>query len=109
MAFRGESCDTATKLSLRCMFVREDGTEDNPQRTLKEQNVFAVMKELGFSSELFAMQSEVWFYNNTEVDNYAFREMIASEKRNDGKAVDDMLLVDEMKESLARYPKGKHQ
>ena len=61
------------------MFVREDGTEDNPQRTLKEQNVFAVMKELGFSSELFAMQSEVWFYNNTEVDNYAFREMIASE------------------------------
>ena len=108
VAFRGESCDTATKLSLRCMFVREDGTEDNPQRTLKEQNVFAVMKELGFSSELFAMQSEVWFYNNTEVDNYAFREMIASEKRNDGKAVDDMLLVDEMKESLARYPKGKH-
>ena len=109
VAFRGESCDTATKLSLRCMFVREDGTEDNPQRTLKEQNVFAVMKELGFSSELFAMQSEVWFYNNTEVDNYAFREMIASEKRNDGKAVDDMLLVDEMKESLARYPKGKHR
>ena len=102
------SLATPPLLSLRCMFVREDGTEDNPQRTLKEQNVFAVMKELGFSSELFAMQSEVWFYNNTEVDNYAFREMIASEKRNDGKAVDDMLLVDEMKESLARYPKGKH-
>ena len=108
VAFRGESCDTATKLSLRCMFVREGGTEDNPQRTLKEQNVFAVLKDLGFSSELFAMQSEVWFYNNTEVNNYSFREMIASEKRNDGKAVDDMLLVDEMKESLARYPKGKH-
>ena len=75
------SLATPPPLSLRCMFVREDGTEDNPQRTLKEQNVFAVMKELGFSSELFAMQSEVWFYNNTEVDNYAFREMIASEKR----------------------------
>ena len=107
-AFRGESCDTATKLSLRCMFVREGGAADNPQRTLKEQNVFAVLKELGFTSELFAMQSEVWFYNNTEVNNYSFREMIASEKRNDGKSVDDMLLVDEMKESLARYPKGKH-
>ncbi|WP_313620041.1 kdo(2)-lipid A phosphoethanolamine 7''-transferase, partial [Pantoea septica] len=26
VAFRGESCDTATKLSLRCMFVREGGT-----------------------------------------------------------------------------------
>ncbi|SQI29259.1 Phosphoethanolamine transferase eptB [Serratia plymuthica] len=108
VAFRGESCDTATKLSLRCMFVREGGTSDNPQRTLKEQNVFAVLKNLGFTSELFAMQSEVWFYNNTEVDNYSFREMIASEKRNDGKSVDDMLLVDEMKESLSRYPKGKH-
>jgi len=108
VAFRGESCDTSTKLSLRCMFVREHGTSDNPQRTLKEQNIFAVLKELGFSSELFAMQSEVWFYNNTDVDNYSFREMIASEKRNDGKSVDDMLLVDEMKESLARHPDGKH-
>ncbi|WP_431224253.1 kdo(2)-lipid A phosphoethanolamine 7''-transferase [Serratia sp. L9] len=108
VAFRGESCDTSTKLSLRCMFVREGGTSDNPQRTLKEQNIFAVLKGLGFSSELFAMQSEVWFYNNTDVDNYSFREMIASEKRNDGKSVDDMLLVDEMKESLARNPDGKH-
>ncbi|WON77067.1 kdo(2)-lipid A phosphoethanolamine 7''-transferase [Serratia sp. UGAL515B_01] len=108
VAFRGESCDTSTKLSLRCMFVREGGTLDNPQRTLKEQNIFAVLKGLGFSSELFAMQSEVWFYNNANADNYSFREMIASEKRNDGKSVDDMLLVNELKESLARYPEGKH-
>ncbi|MEQ9862509.1 kdo(2)-lipid A phosphoethanolamine 7''-transferase [Pectobacterium cacticida] len=108
VAFRGQSCDTSTKLSMRCMFVREGGTEDNPQRTLKEQNVFAVMKALGFTSELFAMQSEVWFYNSIEADDYAFREMIASEKRNDGKPVQDMLLVDEVKDSLARYPKGKH-
>ncbi len=28
VAFRGYSCDTATKLSLRCMFVREGGAED---------------------------------------------------------------------------------
>lgn len=34
--------------------------------------------------------------------------MISSEKRNDGKFVDDMLLVDELKESLARHPQGKH-
>lgn len=108
LAFRGRSCDTATKLSMRCMFVREGGTEDNPQRTLKEHNIFSVMKGLGFSSELFAMQSEVWFYNNIRADNYSIREMIASEKRNDGKSVDDMLLVDEMKSSLARYTKGKH-
>ncbi|MEQ9903155.1 kdo(2)-lipid A phosphoethanolamine 7''-transferase [Pectobacterium aroidearum] len=108
IALRGQSCDTSTKLSMRCMFVREGGTEDNPQRTLKEQNIFAVLKELGFTSELFAMQSEVWFYNSIEANNYAFREMIASEKRNDGKPVDDMLLVDEVKNSLERYPKGKH-
>ncbi|QUG73812.1 kdo(2)-lipid A phosphoethanolamine 7''-transferase [Erwinia sp. E602] len=108
VAFRGESCDTATKLSLRCMFVREGGTMDNPGRTLKEQNVFAVLKELGFSSELFAMQSEVWFYNNTDADSYSFREQIGSEKRNQGKSVDDMLLVPELKASVDRHPQGKH-
>jgi KDO II ethanolaminephosphotransferase len=108
VAFKGTSCDTSTKLSLRCMFVREGGVEDNPQRTLKEQNVFAVLRSLGFTSELFAMQSEVWFYNNTNPNNFSFRELIASEKRNDGKPVDDMLLVNEMHESLKRYPTGKH-
>ncbi|WP_147193773.1 kdo(2)-lipid A phosphoethanolamine 7''-transferase [Pantoea sp. MBD-2R] len=108
VAFRGESCDTATKLSLRCMFVREGGTDEGPGRTLKEQNVFSVLKELGFSSELFAMQSEVWFYNNTNADNYAFREQIGSEKQNQGKSVDDMLLVPELKKSLDRHPAGKH-
>ncbi|WP_158780696.1 kdo(2)-lipid A phosphoethanolamine 7''-transferase [Pantoea sp. BAV 3049] len=108
VAFRGESCDTATKLSLRCMFVREGGTDDGPGRTLKEQNVFAVLKRLGFSSELFAMQSEVWFYNNTDADNYAFREQIGSEKQNQGKSVDDMLLIPELKKSVDRHPQGKH-
>lgn len=108
VAFRGESCDTATKLSLRCMFVREGGTEDNPQRTLKEQNVFSVLKQLGFSSDLFAMQSEVWFYKNAMPDNMSFREQIAAEPRNRGKTVDDMLLVNEMEESLKKHPDGKH-
>ena len=97
VAFRGESCDTATKLSLRCMFVREGGAEENPQRTLKEQNVFAVLKQLGFSSNLFAMQSEVWFYGNTMADNFSYREQIGAEPRNRGKQVDDMLLVEEMR------------
>lgn len=108
VAFRGESCDTSTKLSLRCMFVREGGTMDNPGRTLKEQNVFSVLKSLGWSSDLYAMQSEVWFYNNTNADSYAFREQIGSEKRNQGKSVDDMLLVPELKISLDDHPKGKH-
>ncbi|WP_058910514.1 kdo(2)-lipid A phosphoethanolamine 7''-transferase [Entomohabitans teleogrylli] len=100
VAYRGYSCDTATKLSLRCMFVREGGAEDNPQRTLKEQNVFAVLKQLGFSSALYAMQSEMWFYSNTMADNIAYREQIGAEPRNQGKQVDDMLLVDEMQRGL---------
>lgn len=108
VAFRGESCDTSTKLSLRCMFVREGGTMDNPGRTLKEQNVFSVLKSLGWSSDLYAMQSEVWFYNNTNADSYAFREQIGSEKRNQGKSVDDMLLIPELKSSIDDHPKGKH-
>ncbi len=108
VAFRGESCDTATKLSLRCMFVREGGAEDNPQRTLKEQNVFAVLKQLGFSSSLYAMQSEVWFYGNTMADKFSYREQIAAEPRNSGKQVDDMLLVEELKRSIDEHPKGKH-
>ena len=107
-AFRGTSCDTATKLSLRCMFVREGGAEDNPQRTLKEQNVFAVLRQLGFSSDLFAMQSEMWFYSNTMADNIAYREQIGAEPRNRGKRVDDMLLLDEMALSLQEHPQGKH-
>lgn len=67
-----------------------------------------VLRSLGFTSELFAMQSEVWFYNSINANNYSFREMIASEERNEGKSVDDMILVDEVKRSLARYPQGKH-
>jgi len=73
-AFRGYSCDTATKLSLRCMFVRQGGADENPQRTLKEQNIFAVLKQLGFASDLYAMQSEMWFYSNTMADNISSRE-----------------------------------
>uniref|UniRef100_S0DFX4 Putative phosphoethanolamine transferase n=1 Tax=termite gut metagenome TaxID=433724 RepID=S0DFX4_9ZZZZ len=108
IAYRGTSCDTATKLSLRCMFVRQGGAEDNPQRTLKEQNVFAVLKQLGFSSDLFAMQSEIWFYSNTMADNIAYREQIGAEPRNRGKDVDDKLLLPEISQSLQNHPQGKH-
>ncbi|MRT49993.1 MULTISPECIES: kdo(2)-lipid A phosphoethanolamine 7''-transferase [Enterobacteriaceae] len=108
VAFRGYSCDTATKLSLRCMFVREGGADDNPQRTLKEQNVFSVLHQMGFSGDLYAMQSEMWFYSNTMVNNIAYREQIGAEPRNRGKSVDDMLLVDEVQRSLAKNTRGKH-
>ena len=108
-AFRGYSCDTATKLSLRCMFVREGGAEENPQRTLKEQNVFSVLGQLGFKTDLYAMQSEMWFYSNTMAENIAYREQIGAEPRNRGKNVDDMLLITEMQQSLQNNEDGgKH-
>ena len=107
VAFRGYSCDTATKLSLRCMFVREGGAEDNPQRTLKEQNVFAVLHQLGFTGDLYAMQSEMWFYSNTMANSIAYREQIGAEPRNRGKNVDDMLLINEMQQSLQKTDDGE--
>lgn len=106
VAFRGEACDTATKLSLRCMFVREGGAKDNQQRTLLEQNIFAVLKQLGFSSDLFAMQSDLWFYSNTMAENINYRETIAA--RHQGQRVDDMMLINELDDSLDAHPKGKH-
>lgn len=105
---QGYSCDTSTKLSLRCMFVREGGASESPQRTLKEMNVFSVLKKQGFSSELFAMQSEAWFYNKAQADTYALREGIQAEKRNAGKPVDDMALIPELRDSINRHPQGKH-
>ncbi|XNM86730.1 sulfatase-like hydrolase/transferase [Escherichia coli] len=56
-AFRGYSCDTATG-STALHVCTSGGRGRQPQRTLKEQNIFAVLKQLGFSSNLHAMQSE---------------------------------------------------
>lgn len=107
IAIKGISSDTSTKLSLRTMFVRDGGYD---QRTMmpKEENIFSVLKTLGFTSELFAMQSEVWFYNSLKSDFYKIREVIASEKDNAGKPIDDMLLIPELEKSINRHPNGKH-
>ncbi len=108
IAFAGTSCDTATKLSLRCMFVREGGTENNAQRTLKERNIFAVLRKLGFTSELFAMQSEAWFYSSIDANRYEIREVIASANAHSNRPIDDMLLVSQLKKSIQTFNKGKH-
>lgn len=108
-AFRGWSCDTATKLSLRCMFVRPEalapGKDGAPDRIL-EDNVFSVYKHLGFAIELFAMQSEAGFYTRVRPDLLKFREIIAAQPENAQRRLDDMLLVPELKASLARHGKG---
>ncbi|QCR36630.1 kdo(2)-lipid A phosphoethanolamine 7''-transferase [Nissabacter sp. SGAir0207] len=108
VALNGTSCDTSTKLSLRCMFVRPGGTTDDPSRTLKEMNVFSVLKQQGFSSELFAMQTEDWFYSKTLADRYVLRDSIETQARNAGKPIGDMLLVGQMRGSLERHPHGRH-
>ncbi|WP_311749459.1 kdo(2)-lipid A phosphoethanolamine 7''-transferase [Proteus terrae] len=108
VAFKGISCDTATKLSLKCMFVRENGTESNDQRTLKENNIFSVLSQLGMSSELFSMQSELWFYNKLDLNNYAMKEMMTAKNSNFGKELDDTLLIAETANAVSQHPKGNH-
>ncbi|MGK2899426.1 MAG: kdo(2)-lipid A phosphoethanolamine 7''-transferase [Burkholderiaceae bacterium] len=108
VAMPGTSCDTATKLSLRCMFVREGGAMDDVQRTLKERNVFSVLRSTGFTSELFAMQGEAWFYNSVAAYSYELREALASTYAGSGHPIDDMVLVDQLQKSIARHPRGKH-
>lgn len=105
VALRGEACDTATALALRCMFVRPEGfrTAPNEPGIETEDNVFSVFKSLGFSIELFAMQAEVGFYNRTHADHYKIREVITAEPYNAGQPIDDILLVREMKASIKRW------
>lgn len=97
VVFCGYLCDIVIKLLLCCMFVCEGGVEDNLQWMFKEQNVFVVLYQLGFSGNLYVMQSEMWFYSNMMVNNIVYCEQIGVELCNCGKSVDDMLLVDEMK------------
>jgi KDO II ethanolaminephosphotransferase len=108
-AFSAHSCNTSTKLSLQCMFVRPSSVKDNGLQApeVLELPVFTVFKKLGFSIELFAMQSEVWFYNSVSADFYKIREVIAAEPEHVGKPSHDRFLLDEVAQALARHPKGK--
>jgi KDO II ethanolaminephosphotransferase len=110
-AMRATSCNTSTRLSLQCMFVRPEAVKHDGvsgRQTISEETVFAVLKRLGFTSELFAMQGEVWFYNSIDADYYKHREVIYAEEANVGKPVDDLLLVPELQNSIERHPQGRH-
>ena len=111
IGFKGTSCNTSTKLSLSCMFVREGGVieKGSPlQQYVHENNVFSVLKKLGFSSDLFAMQSEAGFYARTNADSVKIREQIGAEASHRGIAViDDMLLVEQMENSISKKS-GRH-
>ncbi|MFN3302778.1 MAG: sulfatase-like hydrolase/transferase [Roseateles sp.] len=111
VAFRAESCDTSTRLSLACMFVRPEGvvTGDGFKTDrINEEMVFSVFRELGFSIELFAMQSEVGFYHRVGPDFYKMREIIVAGADDAPRAVYDELLLPEVEASLRRHPDGRH-
>jgi KDO II ethanolaminephosphotransferase len=109
VAFKATACNTSTRLSLACMFVRPQSVIERglqaPQ--VLEHTVFSVFSKLGFSVELFALQSEVWFYNSLKPDFYKIREVIAADSANRGKAVLDSMLVAELEASMAKHPKGR--
>jgi KDO II ethanolaminephosphotransferase len=104
----GQSCNTSTKLSLQCMFVRPEAVYEHGlnRPVVSERPVFSVLKKLGFSIELFAMQSEVWFYNSVLAEYYKIREVIASDPKNHSKPSHDGLLLDEVAASLKAQASG---
>lgn len=110
-AFRATSCDTSTKLSISCMFVRPEGIRPGDglkPDTILEETVFSVFRHLGFSIELHAMQSEVGLYQRMQPDRYKMREMIFADPQWAKLPRNDLLLVNELKADLARHPKGRH-
>jgi KDO II ethanolaminephosphotransferase len=111
VGLKGASCNTSTKLSLACMFVREGGVFERgspSQQYVYENNVFSVLKKLGFSSDVFAMQSEAGFYARLDADRVKIREQIGAEASRKGIAViDDMLLVEQMHRSILQK-RGQH-
>lgn len=105
-AFAGRSCDTSTKLSLACMFVRPEGLRSPPDLgpdLILEDKVFAVHKRLGFHIELFAMQGEAGFYSQVHAASYKLREMIAAQPENAGRPADDRMLLPEISAALQRH------
>ncbi|PHV12454.1 kdo(2)-lipid A phosphoethanolamine 7''-transferase [Chitinimonas sp. BJB300] len=108
---RGHSCDTITRSSLSCMFVRPGGTIDSSIQSrpiLKEENVFKVFKSLGFSMDLFSTQGEIKFYLRTGTDSFKFSESYAAEANNLRLPIYDTVMLPDFAHSLENHPNGKH-
>lgn len=114
VALAAQSCDTSTKLSLACMFVRPEGItpgEKLAPDTVRERDVFSVYRRLGFRIDLFGLQSEVGFYSRTGADFYKLREVIVAQPENQGRPTHDMLLVPELARAVAQHaqPQARQQ
>lgn len=110
VALPAQSCDTSTRLSLACMFVRPEGIVQSDglrPDTILEDNVFSVFRSLGFSIDLFSMQAEAGFYQRVGPDMYRLREELAAQFPSGEQAVDGWLLP-EVSRSIARHPNGRH-
>ncbi len=106
VALAAQSCDTSTKLSLACMFVRPEGITPGEQLapdSVQERDVFSVYRKLGFRIDLFGLQSEVGFYSRTGADFYKLREVIVAQPENQGRPAHDMLLVPELARAVAQH------
>ena len=68
---------------------------------------FSVLDQLGFRNEIYAMQSEDWFYNTTGAKTIMIREELVSKYQLHGSAVTDSVLIDEMDHQLNRHKAGK--
>lgn len=107
VAVAGRSCDTATLTAMRCMFVRPEGVDDDKPRTLHEQNVFSVLSQTGFRTEIISLQSEDWFYRTTGAKEFMIREELVSKRHAHGRAVTDQLLIDELAQRLPLRTQSK--
>lgn len=106
VAFAARSCDTATRLSLACMFVRPEGMspgEGLAPDTVLERDVFSVYRALGFRIDLYGLQGEAGFYARTGADSYKLREMIVAQPENLGRPAHDELLLPEVAGALLEH------
>jgi KDO II ethanolaminephosphotransferase len=106
VALAGRSCDTATRLSLACMFVRPEGLragEGLAPDTVLERDVFSVYRSLGFRIDLYGLQGEAGFYARTGADTYKLREMIVAQPENLGRPTHDELLQPELERALVEH------
>ncbi len=90
------SCDTITARSLPCIFSRM--TSDNHSSNLKESSFVSIMKNLGFSVNIFSLQSYHSFYKYLNYDNLVAKYSVINRSKQSF-AQDAILLpyVDDIK------------
>ncbi|UMX82190.1 kdo(2)-lipid A phosphoethanolamine 7''-transferase [Klebsiella pneumoniae] len=84
VAFRGYSCDTRYKLSLRCMFVRENGRIATDAQRARMSLPCCISWA---SAAILRHAERDVVHSNTMANNIAYREQIGAEPRNRSRAL----------------------